>query len=253
MCDCHVQRGFGWKGWRASSPPRFQTSIGSWVDLSHPLSPQTPKVPTFPKPVFELIRRLPQDQLNVTRMEMVVHIGTHLDSPRHFFLDAPSLEKIPLERLGGRGFIWPLELGGADLVEPAHLAGLEEQIQPGDILILDTGWHRFAGTSTYDDDHPALSLATAKWIVAHDIKMVGFDIPTPDLPVARRNEGFDYPVHRELLANGVLIAEHLTNLSSLRGKEVEVMCAALNIVGSDGAPARILAREVEPAKSKWAS
>jgi kynurenine formamidase len=41
-----------------------------------------------------------------------------------------------------------------------------------------------------------------------------------------------------------LIAEHVTNLAPLRGKTVELLCAALNITGADGAPARIFAREI---------
>lgn len=247
MCDCDVERGFGWQGWRAAAASRRCQPIGDWIDLSHPLNPATPRVPSFPPPVFELIRRLPDDPLNVTRMEMVVHIGTHLDAPRHFFLDAPALDQIPLERLAGPGIVWPVELAGAPLVEPAHLAGLDAVLRPGDMLILDTGSHRHTGTPAYDDDHPALSLATAHWIVAHDITMIGLDIPTPDQPVTRRTAGFDFPIHRALLAHGVLIAEHLTNLAGLHRKRVEILCAALNIAGGDGAPARILAREVAPA------
>ncbi|QEL27335.1 cyclase family protein (plasmid) [Bosea sp. F3-2] len=252
MCDCQVRRGYGWKGWKAPTGSALLAPKGEWIDLSHPLHPDMPKVPTFPKPVFELIRRLPADQLNVTRMEMVVHIGTHLDSPRHFFLDAPALDDVPLQRLNGRGIVWPVDLQGADLIEPLHLTGLAPRLRRGDILLLDTGWHRFVGTRSYDDDHPALSLDAARWIVDHEVKLLGLDIPTPDLPVSKRPEGFDFPIHRELLVNGVLIAEHLTNLAPLRGKLVEVMCAALNIVGGDGAPARILAREIDALETDWA-
>jgi kynurenine formamidase len=45
----------------------------------------------------------------------------------------------------------------------------------------------------------------------------------------------------------VMIAEHLTNLSSLRGQDVEVFCGALNIQGGDGAPSRIVARPIAKA------
>lgn len=244
MCDCGAPRGFGWKGWRALPASRPLQATGAWVDLSHPLTSEAPKVPFFPKPVFEKIRRLPEDLLNVTRMEMVVHIGTHVDSPYHFFLDAPALENVPLDRLGGPGIVWHADVGDAPLVELHHLDGLEARLRPGDILVLDTGWHPYVGTARYDDEHPALSLDVADWLIAHEVKMIALDVPTPDLPVARRPAGFDYPIHRRLLSHGVMIAEHLTNLAPLRGKAVEIMCGALNIVGGDGAPARIVAREV---------
>lgn len=248
MCDCDLQPGYGWKGWRClpeSGEPLVPA--GPWVDLSHPLGEATPRVPSFPPPLFERVRSLPQDQLNVTRMEMVVHIGTHVDSPSHFFLDAPAMDEVPLERLGGRGIVWHVDLDGADLVQVRHLAGLEGRLRPGDILILDTGWHLFAGSPKYDDDHPALSMAATEWIIAHDVKMVAFDTPTPDLPVVKRPADFNFPIHRRLLSHGVMIAEHLTNLSSLRGQDVEVFCGALNIQGGDGAPSRIVARPLAKA------
>jgi len=30
-------------------------------------------------------------------VQMTVHVGTHIDSPHHFFRDKPSVEKLPLE------------------------------------------------------------------------------------------------------------------------------------------------------------
>jgi kynurenine formamidase len=51
-------------------------------------------------------------------------------------------------------------------------------------------------------------------------------------------------VHNILLSRGILICENLRGNAALWGKRVEFVFNALNIVGSDGAPARVLAREV---------
>ncbi len=243
MCDCSVRRGTGWKGWPIYGPSLPAAATGPWYDLSHVLSPSTPKVHTFPKPSFDLIRSLPGDHLNITQMSMVAHIGTHVDSPRHFYLDAPALDDIPFERLSGRGLVHFIDLDGP-LIELNHLTTLEGRVRPGDILILDTGYHLFVGTNKYDDDHPSLSMDAAEWCVKANIKMIGLDVPTPELPLAKRPPNFDFPIHRKLLAHGILIAEHLTNLTPLRGKEVEVVCGALSIAGGDGSPARIVARPI---------
>ena len=40
-------------------------------------------------------------------------------------------------------------------------------------------------------------------------------MPTPDIAIDRRPEGFIWPVHRVLLAGGVLIAEQVANLRAL--------------------------------------
>jgi kynurenine formamidase len=36
---------------------------------------------------------------------MVVHTGTHVDAPCHFFSDGPSMEQVPLERWNGPGVV----------------------------------------------------------------------------------------------------------------------------------------------------
>jgi kynurenine formamidase len=58
----------------------------------------------------------------------------------------------------------------------------------------------------------------------------------------RRPPDFAFPVHYTLLSQGVLIAEHVTNLEQLAGQRAEIMFLGLNIAGSDGAPVRPVAR-----------
>lgn len=249
MCDCPHIRGVGWKGWTPmlDAPSRggvASDTVGDWVDLSHPLNRYMPRVPFFPEPKFERLYSIPDHQLNVTRMDMVVHTGTHVDSPRHFFNDGPAFEDVPIERLSGQGLVWSMRLAQGQDVDAEHLDGAASRLQHGDILILDTGSHLTVGSTAYDD-HPALTMRAAQWVVDHGVKLLAVDTPTPDVAVKRRTADFDYPIHRLLLAHGVLIAEHLTNLSSLSGRRVEVICSALNITGADGAPARILARAID--------
>jgi kynurenine formamidase len=49
-----------------------------------------------------------------------------------------------------------------------------------------------------------------------------------------------------LLRHGILIAEQLANLRTLAGQLVEILFGTLPIEGSDGSPARVLARPVAP-------
>ena len=68
------------------------------------------------------------------------------------------------------------------------------------------------------------------------------DTPTPDIALDRRPPDFNWPVHRLLLGHGILIAEQLANLGPLAGQRVEFLFGPLPIEGSDGSPARVLAR-----------
>ena len=244
MCDAPQEVGLGWRGWMDLPAPATITPIGSWVDLSHPLSIDMPRVSFFPKPRFEQIMELPKHPLNVPEMQMVVHIGTHVDSPRHFYRDGPAFEDIPVERLHGPGVVWRIDKGPNGVIEPADLEACKPKVRPGDILLLSCGWSGYAGSSKYDDEHPALSIAAAEWIVAQRVKLLAVDIPTPDLPVALRPDGFNWPVHHALLRDGVIVAEHLCNTETLEGQRAEFVCCALNIAKADGAPARVLARQI---------
>ncbi|MCD8515999.1 MAG: cyclase family protein [Burkholderiaceae bacterium] len=240
MCEkCPTDK--GWRGWIELPKLDSVAAKGVWVDLSHTLSRDMPRQPFFPQPAFNKFMSAPADPLNVTHLDMIAHIGTHVDSPRHVYNDGPAFEDIPLERLCGPGVVWHVNPDAQGLIGPRELEGALGLLERGDILLLNTGMHHRAFDNGYAD-HPSLSIEGAQWLIDHQVKLVGVDMPTPDLAHHRRASGFNFPVHRLLLAHGVLIAEHLTNLDRLSGQRVEVICSALNIKGGDGAPCRILAR-----------
>jgi kynurenine formamidase len=224
-------------------PSTAATAAGEWIDLSHVLNEQLPNVPFFPPPRFRLVMSQPKHPLNVTEIQMVVHLGTHVDAPRHFFSDGPAFHEIPLERLHGRGVVWHIEKDDYGVIDVADLERARPRLSPGDILALRTGWSRHFGAPRYDR-HPNLSVAAAEWIVAQGVKLLAVDFVTPDLAVNRREKGFNWPVHHVLLGHGVLVSEHLRNLEALSGERAEFMFLALNVQDSDGSPARVLARKL---------
>lgn len=248
MCDSNQTRGQGWKGWSNIPSPVSSVPSGStspWIELSHTVSEAMPKLKSFPKPVFKRVRSIPEHPLNVTEMSFIVHCGTHVDSPRHFFLDGPAFEEIPFDRLWGPGLVWPIHLDKDErCIDVQHLKKALSLIKPGDMLLLNSHFHEQVGSVAYEEDHPFLSVAAAEWIVDRGVKFLGVDMPTPELPVDKRAADFDYPIHKRLLSQGILVAEHLTNLTQLNGHRVEIMCNALNIEGSDGSPARLIARKI---------
>ena len=62
--------------------------------------------------------------------------------------------------------------------------------------------------------------------------MVGMDSASPDYP--------DFPIHKILLRNDILIIENLTNLHLLAGQQFKIYALPLNLE-IDGSPARVIA------------
>jgi kynurenine formamidase len=243
MCEVCVERGKGWKGWIDLPPARGSTSSEPWTDLSHRVGPDMPCASIFPKPSFRMLKHMPDDPFNVTELTMPVHAGTHVDSPRHYYLDGPAFDEIPLDRLCGEGVVWHIPQEPDSIIGVAELERARPELQAGDILALDTGWHPRFGTELYER-HPSLDADAASWLVEKKIKLLACDFATPDLVYHLRQPGFDWPVHRILLSRGILVCEHLTNHRALAGHRCEFIFAALSIEASDGAPARILGRRV---------
>lgn len=255
MCDIGSAAAEGWKGWLDLPASRPGEPYGAWTDLSHPLGASTPlpQVPPeqmatgkygFPSPIVERYREMPEFPANITRIDMIVHVGTHVDAPNHFIADGPEFHEIPMERLYGIGRVAKMTCEEYQIISGSDLEMACPNLERGDILALDTGWSAHAGTELYDR-HPSLDKEAALWLLDRGIKMLAVDFPSPDLPIAKRAAGFTWPVHHVLLANGILVTENLKFESSQQAGTYEFVFAALNIEKGDGAPVRGLCRPIE--------
>ncbi|MEJ2717011.1 MAG: cyclase family protein [Deltaproteobacteria bacterium] len=230
-----------WQGWMDLGPRAEDSGRGPWLDLTQPLHEGMAYFPAFPPPRFQRLKAMPEDPLNLTEMQLVCHVGTHVDAPCHFVADGPSIDEVPFERFYGPGVVWRMKVEPYDVIAKEDLERMEPTVQWGDCVLLDTGWWELFDKPRYDE-HYSLSPDAAQWLVERGVRLLGVDCGTVDLPHNRRTAGFNWPVHRILLSHGVLISEHLTNLRALAGKRIEAMFLPLPIRGSDGAPARVIAR-----------
>ncbi|MFC7233365.1 cyclase family protein [Saliphagus sp. GCM10025308] len=120
----------------------------------------------------------------------------------------------------------------------------EGEVQAGDTVVLYTGWYHKYGDDDYDP-YPWLAPEVADWLLEKEAGMLCVDTVSPDISYSIRPDDWDeYPIHKPLLQNDVLIAEHLTNLEPLLGERIEIRAYPSKIRGGDGAPARIVARPI---------
>ncbi|MGE5218990.1 MAG: cyclase family protein [Chloroflexota bacterium] len=187
-------------------------------------------------------------------VEMTVHVGTHIDSPHHFFRDKPSIEQLPLEPMMGRAVVLDLTAKGKAhaRIVPNDLSEAEQklqrrgiEIQAGTMLLLRTDWPK--GHDTTDprwwNDSPYLTREAAQWIVDKKPSVVGFDF-------AQEEKGADYQnadqilgsamrVHRTILPRVTFQIENLINLDQI-GPSAQIVALPVKWK-TESAPARVIA------------
>ncbi len=211
------------------------------IDLSRVIYDGMPKIPVLPDVHVQRCLSLEKGHpLNVTEISLACHAGTHVDAPVHIIDNGKSIEEIPLEDFVGPGAVIPVKKRGGEEVTARDLENSGVPVSRGDILMLFTGWDEKFESPDYNI-HPYLSIDAAEWIVGKGVKLLGIDCITVDLPTPMRQKGFEYPVHRILLGNGVLIAENVANLGKVAGKKSRILALPLKVKGSDAGHARIVA------------
>ncbi|MEO7039325.1 MAG: cyclase family protein [Candidatus Elarobacter sp.] len=216
-------------------------------DLSQPVFTNCPQYPDRnPRPAaIRLFYMQAVQGVNKEIVEISTHTGTHCDAPYHFFDDGITIDQVPLATYVGPAAIVDLRgkpAGAA--IEPADLQAGETSIEPGDIVLLNTGWgHKRALTREFLTEWPYLSGAGAEYLLARGVKGVGIDAVSLggyDDP-AKAN-----PAHQALLGAGKFIVEELYFPDAVMDGKRRLFCAApVKLLGCGGAWTRAMLWEFD--------
>ncbi len=181
----------------------------------------------------------------LSRLEILTHIGTHIDAPCHFLESGGwTVEQIPLEHTIGRGVVVPLtHLQGRERITADELIKTGVQLNAGVIPVLYTGWtERAWGTDEFWGESIFLDTTAAEYIVEKGCKAVALDC-FPEAPFWLGIEADQPPGrnHKTLLGNSTIIIQLLTNIGKLNGREFTLYGVPLPLDGMDGSPARVFA------------
>jgi arylformamidase len=198
-------------------------------DVSVPNGPQIPSYPGEDRCAVETIRSIARgDVCNVHRLVMGSHTGTHVDAPRHFLADGPSLDQVPLDRMVGEALV--LDLRGRRSIGRAAL--VEQDIRAGDIVLCRTDNSALWRSREFDESYCHLALDGAELLIERGVKTIGIDYLSIEIFGTT-----DFPVHKALLGHGILIIEGL-DLGDVSPGRYPFACLPLSFAGLDGAPAR---------------
>jgi arylformamidase len=165
---------------------------------------------------------------NVSKLSMGVHTGTHVDAPVHFIQGAPGMEGVPLDALYGPAVVVDATAVVADSLGEADLEALD--IPKGaERVILKTRNSELWNREGFTRDFLRLDGSGARYIVSRGIRAIGIDY----LSIG------DHDAHRELLGAGVVPVEGL-DLRGIEPGAYTFVCLPIDLVGSDGAPARAI-------------
>ena len=236
------------------------------VDLTQPLSPQTPLLPLPSQwnnsPAFKLWELSRYDERGPAwywnGFETGEHTGTHFDAPVHWVsgkdLPENTVDRIPAKKFVGPACVINISSEVARnpnyLLTPDRIQQWEEQhglIPAGAWVLLRTDWSKRTDPTDYinvkeNGPHtPGLARETSAFLAQErDVLGVGVETVGTD---AGQAFTFDPPFlnHYLMHGSGKFGLAGLTNLDQLPPTGAIVIAAPLKIVSGSGSPLRVIA------------
>ena len=176
------------------------------------------------------------DPANVSTLALGSHSGTHVDAPSHFLSGGDTVDRLPLERLVGPAVVLDVSRGAGG-IGAEELA--EHDLADRRRVLLRTGNADLLRRGEFSPQYRVLTLDGVRYLLDRGVELVGVDT----LSVEEFGSA-DFPVHRLLLGEGVVIVEGL-DLSAVPAGRYGLICLPLWLAGLDGAPARAVLTEEE--------
>ena len=208
------------------------------VDLTHELHNDMPVYPGDPKPRFVSYATLEKHGVNLTKLTLGSHTGTHIDAPRHFIPNGIGIDQISPDKLIGEAYVIDMSnkpigsgITGQDLRD-----NLEGHLAEDDIVVIYTGCSEHWDDESIRRNYTYLTGDSAEYLVSKKVRAVGIDF----LSVER----FRAPepiAHKTLLGNGIFIIESLSRATKqFVRKRILMICMPIKLQHGDGAPSRII-------------
>lgn len=214
------------------------------VDLTVPLSAETFSPPSVNQPIgVTVFTKDPGWQ--ATKVDLLVHTGSHVDFSRHYREDGETAEHVALDRVCGDAIVVDCSDIGPN--EPITVPMLEERsphFEAGDIILIRTGWtdDAWGDFPRYYSASPWCEPAAAEWLVSHRPRAVGFDCFSEHAARLPDYQPADFHVHRIVGDAGAILMQQLVNLHRLpTGERVPFYAAFVAVAGAEGALARFFA------------
>jgi arylformamidase len=213
------------------------------VDLSHTIENGLITYKGLPAPVIcDYLSREDSKKnyaegtsFQIAKIEMVSNTGTYVDCPFHRFENGKDLNDTPLEHFAElKGMILRVPYPERMAVDVDCFQGFDLE---GKAVLIHTGWDVYWNTEKYYSNHPFLTEKAALYLKEKKVRLVGID--SHNIDDTRNNTR---PVHTILLGSGILIVEHLCNLSAIPDENFIFNAIPPKFKGVGTFPVRAMAR-----------
>jgi kynurenine formamidase len=236
-----------------------------YYDLTQPLWEYSPRTVGQPQTKFYVLRDLVSDGVLSRAIDTSLHAGTHIDAPCHFPGSLVTLDQIPLSTLCGSGVVLDLARDVWGVITGDDLENARPRIEPGDRVVMNTGWHRFYDTDPemYMLKPPGCDKSAVDWFVERRVSWVGSDAPSPDhtFGLTRRKQprrpdvytddvmaSIDrdrFPLqyaHKTLLKSDIPMVEYLGGqIDEVTGRRLTLMALPPKLKMAEAAQCRVIA------------
>ncbi|NLO38458.1 MAG: cyclase family protein [Ruminiclostridium sp.] len=168
--------------------------------------------------------------VNVSRVHMGVHTGTHVDAPLHFIDGGKSIDELDVQLF--TGWVRVVDVRHEKSIQPEQICSLPGE--KNEAVFFRTSYSEKTLEEPFDTEFTGLSFEAASFLLAQGVRVIGTDA----LSIEAYNSK-DFPVHYALLGNEVLIVEGLC-LKGVAPGRYRYVCMPLLLKGSDGSPARVV-------------
>jgi kynurenine formamidase len=182
----------GWEDgdWRDETLCKFEESnllnkMGlEFYDLSHPWGLGQPCWPYFEDVKIERLHGMSKSGVLTQKITTVMHSGTHIDAPAHVVPGTPFMDEVPLPYFFGTGVVVSIPKKKWEVITAEDLENARPKIREGDIVIVNTGWHKYYGDNQhYYGYSPGFYKEAGEWFVERKVKMCGSDTQALDHPL----------------------------------------------------------------------
>ena len=164
------------------------------IDLTQRLSLHTPPWPSYMPLQIQYFKRIAGAHMGQGANGQIIktsnHVGTHIDGEIHFFAAGRTIGEMTLQEFCGPGVVVDISdsMTDYDLYSP-ELLKEKADIRAGDILLIKTGYQRYAWDQPQSDElryfvkHPGPDANFPQWAIDMKFKWIGVDCGSADHPM----------------------------------------------------------------------